>query len=216
MLLPFSLFIYPVVSIATTNIQFIQVATFMGKRERKLLGHSPAIDRETAGFHHVLLCRLYSPYGARDALTKPPLSGATTSVSIASPLPYQLHSLLYVCVCMDVCTCMYASSPGFPAFLARGRRMKLGGLGTRLYMHACIYVCMYVHNIMCVIYLSPYSTPLLWFSLCVVMIIIRVTTVICMASMTLFMNNSVTFDKLGAFNGFAASLTAVFRYCTCG
>ena len=42
------------------------------------------------------------------------------------------------------------------------------------------------------------------------------------ASTILFINNSVTFDKLGAINGLAVSMTAITRYlcvlvvCGCG
>lgn len=47
----------------------------------------------------------------------------------------------------------------------------------------------------------------------VVLLIIRLATTAGFAATSLFINNSVTPDKLGAINGLAVSLTSLFRYC---
>ena len=52
---------------------------------------------------------------------------------------------------------------------------------------------------------------LLWFLLIVMVLLLRVAIVICFGCSIFFINNSVTFDKLGAVNGLAVSLTDGFR-----
>ena len=61
-------------------------------------------------------------------------------------------------------------------------------------------------------YLVFFSRPLVvWPLLCFMLLVIRVAIALCLASSFLFINNSVTFDKLGSVNGLGMSMTAVFR-----
>ena len=61
--------------------------------------------------------------------------------------------------------------------------------------------------------LSPLSSVyLLWTLLIVILIFVRLSGTICYGALFLFINNSVTFDKLGAVNGLGTTLTALFRY----
>ena len=57
------------------------------------------------------------------------------------------------------------------------------------------------------------SVYLLWSFLIVVQLSVQLFGGIqAFGALLLFINNSVTFDKLGAFNGLAGTLTALFRY----
>ena len=60
--------------------------------------------------------------------------------------------------------------------------------------------------------LFSFSTVLVWAMLCVILLLIRVSIALCLASSYLFINNSVTFDKLGSVNGLGMTITAFFRY----
>lgn len=51
----------------------------------------------------------------------------------------------------------------------------------------------------------------LWILLCLLMCVIRFGISIGFAATALFINNSVTFDKLGSVNGLAMTMTSVFR-----
>ena len=57
-----------------------------------------------------------------------------------------------------------------------------------------------------------FSTVLVWAMLCVIQLLIRISIALCLASSYLFINNSVTFDKLGSVNGLGMTITALFRY----
>ena len=56
-----------------------------------------------------------------------------------------------------------------------------------------------------------YRSLVLWFILCTVMLVIRIVISVDFAITILFINNSVTFDKVGAINGLAMSMTSLFR-----
>ena len=61
--------------------------------------------------------------------------------------------------------------------------------------------------------LSPLpSDYLLWTLLIVILMFLRLSGTICFGALFLFINNSVTFDKLGAVNGLGTTITALFRY----
>ena len=53
---------------------------------------------------------------------------------------------------------------------------------------------------------------MLWVMLCSLKFLFMVFVSASFASTILFINNSVTFDKLGAINGLAVSMTAITRY----
>ena len=55
-------------------------------------------------------------------------------------------------------------------------------------------------------------TILLWTLLIVILMFLQLSGTICFRALFLFINNSVTFDKLGAVNGLGTTLTALFRY----
>ncbi|XP_064400477.1 uncharacterized protein LOC135346696 [Halichondria panicea] len=59
-------------------------------------------------------------------------------------------------------------------------------------------------------YLSPWR-GLLWFVLCLTLIINQICIGVAVSCSILFINNSVTFDKLGTINGLATSLTSFGR-----
>ena len=52
---------------------------------------------------------------------------------------------------------------------------------------------------------------LLWFLLCLAMLAISLGAETTYSSAFIFINNSVSFDKLGSINGFAMSVTALVR-----
>lgn len=56
------------------------------------------------------------------------------------------------------------------------------------------------------------SNALRWFLLIAVLFAMRISIMSVICSSALFINNSVTFNKLGSVNGLAASLTAGVRY----
>ena len=57
-----------------------------------------------------------------------------------------------------------------------------------------------------------FSQVLLWIVLIAVLVMIRINFTNCFVCQGLFINNSVTPDKLGAINGLAVTVTSVFRY----
>lgn len=59
--------------------------------------------------------------------------------------------------------------------------------------------------------LWPIRNPLRWFLVILGLVIIRVTFGNVLVACALFINNSVTFDKLGEVNGLAHSLTSIVR-----
>ena len=56
---------------------------------------------------------------------------------------------------------------------------------------------------------------LVWAMLCSMMTFIRVNIALCLASSFFFINNSVTFDKLGSVNGLGMTSASFFRYYDC-
>ena len=56
------------------------------------------------------------------------------------------------------------------------------------------------------------STPLLWVLLIGMVILLRLAYDVSFATHYIFVNNSVTSNKLGSFNGLAGALTALFRF----
>ena len=60
-------------------------------------------------------------------------------------------------------------------------------------------------------FLSSPSIPLMWVLLIIMLVLLRLAYDVSFASSYIFLNNSVTPDKLGSINGLAGSLTAFFR-----
>ena len=60
-------------------------------------------------------------------------------------------------------------------------------------------------------FLSSPSIPLMWALLIIMLVLLRLAYDVSFASSYIFLNNSVTPDKLGSINGLAGSLTAFFR-----
>ena len=58
---------------------------------------------------------------------------------------------------------------------------------------------------------SSLRSVLLWCLLILMVLLLRISMVISFGCLTFFINNSVTFDKLGAVNGLAMSLSDLFR-----
>ena len=93
-------------------------------------------------------------------------------------------------------------------------------------MHSTLYnsfnklLCVSLHTFYkyCIVVFFFFSLSLLvrpvvlWIGLCVLMLLIRITITIGIASTTIFVNNSVTFDKLGSLNGLTTMMVSAFRY----
>ena len=72
--------------------------------------------------------------------------------------------------------------------------------------HCVVYILSFYHPLY-----SCYSIPLMWTLLIVMLVLFRLAYEFSFAAIYTFINNSVTPDKLGSFNGLAASLTAFSR-----
>ena len=58
---------------------------------------------------------------------------------------------------------------------------------------------------------SIHSTQLLWALLILIMFVIKVAIGVCIACISLFINNSVFFHQLASVNGLALSITCISR-----